>query len=501
MIATLYVPMIGAAVFTALIWAVVSGTARGIGRWVVCRCRPPRAGPGQRVLESGGIHAYQITGIGGPLDRYIGIVCGDLRRVHCAEVWVNSENTEMQMARFNEFSVSSIIRYEGAVHDEAGRVIDDGIADELARKLMGRRPVPPGTAIITRPGELRRNGVRYVAHVAAVQGEPGSGFRQIREVGRCVASVLAEVDRIGDPPPVETVLFPLLGTGQGAGKLAPTVRTLTGAVIDYFTATPDTHITTVFFLAYTDGELAACERAFAADQRLRPTAADKAAVLRDRGGRHPPVDDQQTFAVSGRPDTTITRGRRKLQMGFAVDVSGYGTRPALAQEAVQERLSRLIGRVLERCRVGWDEVGHQLTGDGGIIILPSDIDPTAALPELVRSTARHLAEDNRLHGDRIRLRMAVGVGIVGHGAAGFTGAMVVEISRMLDCDPLRQALLDHPDADVAILLSDHVHTYVVRPGYPGLPAAEFRSVTVDLKEYRESAWLWVSQPGSQQWPR
>jgi O-acetyl-ADP-ribose deacetylase (regulator of RNase III) len=501
MIATLYVLMIGAAVFTMLIWAVMSGTARGIGRGVVRRCRPPRAETGHRVLESGGIRPYQVTGIGGRLDRYIGIVCGDLRRVHCAEVWVNSENTEMQMARFNEFSVSSIIRYEGAVHDETGRVIDDGIADELARKLMGHRPVLPGTVIITRPGELRRNGVRYVAHVAAVQGEPGSGFRQIREVGRCVASVLAEIDRIDDPLPVETVLFPLLGTGQGAGELVPTVRTLTGAVIDYFIATPDTHVTTVFFLAYTDGELAAFEHDFAADQRLRPVEADKVAVLRDRGGRHPPVDDQQMFAVSGRPDTTPIPGQRKLRMGFAVDVSSYGKRPALAQEAVQERLSQLIGRVLERCRVGWDEVDHQLAGDGGIIVLPSDIDPTAVLPELVRSTARCLAEDNRLHDDRIRLRMAVGVGIVGHGAAGFTGAMVIGISRMLDCDPLRQALLDHPDADVAVLLSDHVHTYVVRPGYPGLPAAEFRLVTVELKEFRESAWLWVSQSASQQRPR
>jgi hypothetical protein len=267
---------------------------------------------------------------------------------------------------------------------------------------------------------------------------------------------------------------------------------LTGAVIDYFIVTPDTRITTVFLLAYTDDEFAACEDAFAADQRLRPVATDVGAVLREASGRHKPLRDEQTFAPSGRPDAAPIPGRRKLQMGFAVDVTGYGARPALAQEAVQDRLSSLIGRVLQSCRVGWDEVGHQWSGDGGIILLPNDIDPTIALPELVRSTVRHLAEDNRLHDDRIRLRMAVGVGIVGYGAAGFTGSMVVGISRMLDSAPLRQALLDHPDADVAILLSDHVHTYIVRPGYPGLPAANFRLVTVEIKEFRESAWLWVS---------
>jgi hypothetical protein len=270
---------------------------------------------------------------------------------------------------------------------------------------------------------------------------------------------------------------------------------LTGAVIDYFIVTPGTSISTVFFLAYTDAELAACEAVFAADRRLRPVAVDAAAVLRGGGGRRKPPDHVQALAQStpsGGPYAVPVPGRRKLQMGFALDVAGYGARPALAQEAVQDRLSRLIGRVLQACRVGWDEVGHQWAGDGGIIVLPSDIDPTTTLPGLVRSTGRYLAEDNRLHDDRIRLRMAVGVGIVGRGAAGFTGSMVVEISRLLDSVPLRQALADLPDADVAILVSDHVHAYVVRPGYPGLPAAGFRPVTVEHKEFSQPAWLWVS---------
>jgi hypothetical protein len=41
-------------------------------------------------------------------------------------------------------------------------------------------------------------------------------------------------------------------------------------------------------------------------------------------------------------------------------------------------------------------------------------------------------------------------------------------------------------------VSDHVHAYVVRPGYPGLPAAGFRPVTVEHKEFSQPAWLWVS---------
>jgi O-acetyl-ADP-ribose deacetylase (regulator of RNase III) len=466
--------LLSAAVLAVLIWAAVWRTAR----------RARRAVRRPRPLESNEIRAYQITGMPG---RYAGIVCGDLRRVYGADVWVNSENTEMQMARFEEFSVSSIIRYEGAVRDETGRVIDDRIADELARKLKGRRPVPPGMAITTGSGELRRNGVRYVVHVAAVQGEPGSGFRQIREVGRCVTNAMAEVDRIGDRPPARTILFPLLGTGQGGAELRPTIGAMTGAVIDYFAANPGTHITTVLFLAYTDVELVACEEVLGASQRLAVAAnIPEPAPLADS---RDPAPGEGAYQGPGPQDAP---GRRKLQMGFAIDVVGFGTRTALAQESVQERLSRLIGHVLKSCQVGWDEVGYQWAGDGGIVVLPSDIDPTTALPEMVRSTARCLAEDNRQHDDRIRLRMTVGVGIVGPGAVGFAGSMVIGISRMLDSAPLRAAITDHPGADLAILLSDHVHAYVIRPGYPGLPAAEFRPVDVAMKEFREPAWLWIS---------
>ncbi len=237
-----------------------------------------RAGREPAVLEYSEVRRYQVGGLAARAERYLGIVTGDIRRVRCAEVWVNPENTEMEMARFSEFSVSSIIRYEGAVRDDLGKVISDRIADELTRKVAGRAPVLPGTAIRTGPGELTRYQVRYIVHVAAVRGEPGAGFKQIREVGRCVTSAMAEVDKLNEQPPVSTVLFPLLGTGQGGGDLKATISALTGSAIDYFASVPRTRITTVYFLAYTDIELAALESLLSTSDRM----------LRDRPARSLP---------------------------------------------------------------------------------------------------------------------------------------------------------------------------------------------------------------------
>jgi O-acetyl-ADP-ribose deacetylase (regulator of RNase III) len=203
---------------------------------------------------------------------WIGIIAGDIRRVRCVDVWVNSENTDMAMSRIYEYSVSGIIRYEGARHDNAGRVMDDSVADELTRTVADRRPVAAGTAVFTGSGELaRRNDVRYVIHVASVQGEPGAGFRQVREVGRCVYSALAEAEQLGgDERPVESILFPLLGTGTAGADLTTTVDSMINATVDYLATTRSTRIKTVYFLAYTDVELATCRAALDSCSRMRP---------------------------------------------------------------------------------------------------------------------------------------------------------------------------------------------------------------------------------------
>jgi O-acetyl-ADP-ribose deacetylase (regulator of RNase III) len=205
----------------------------------------------------------------------IGIVTGTLHRVRCADIWVNSENVGMEMSRPTEFSISAIVRYWGARRDRAGRVVEDLIADDLAAKLPNQRPVVPGTAVVTGAGALTEsNNVHHVIHVAAVQGEPGAGFRQIHDIGRCVTNALAEADRlaVAGGPQAQTILFPLLGTGVAGADLTPTVHSLLDAAIGYLAATPTTALRVVYFLAYTEVELAVLKKIMHSSPRLLPGA-------------------------------------------------------------------------------------------------------------------------------------------------------------------------------------------------------------------------------------
>jgi hypothetical protein len=121
----------------------------------------------------------------------IGLITGDIRDVRGIDVWVNSENTNMQMARFYESSISGIIRYSGAQQDPFGDVSNDLIADELKRVMRSTTHVHPGTVLVTGPGTLfQSHGVKKIFHVASVQGEVGYGYRPVSDITRCIKNCL-----------------------------------------------------------------------------------------------------------------------------------------------------------------------------------------------------------------------------------------------------------------------------------------------------------------------
>ena len=214
-------------------------------------------------------------------DRRVGLVTGELRKVHGIDIWVNSENTYMQMARHFDPSVSGVIRYRGARRSEDGTVTDDLIADELAQ-CVGKNPnVPPGIVVATGSGELeRQNEVRFVFHAAAVTGQVGSGYHPIPDIAECVhnALELAEEDRFAAANPT-SILFPLLGTGTGRADVEETAPRLIRAAIGHLSRHRNARITRVYFLVRDERQLTVC----------RGVLDEAKEVVRARTGSRPPA--------------------------------------------------------------------------------------------------------------------------------------------------------------------------------------------------------------------
>jgi hypothetical protein len=185
-------------------------------------------------------------------------------------------------------------------------------------------------------------------------------------------------------------------------------------------------------------------------------------------------------------------------MGFVLDVAGYGARSAPLRTDVQRRLPSMVSEMLANCGMDLHGVEHEWTGDGINAIMPADVDPSTALPILIRTLAGLLSEHNERASDRIRVRMAVGIGLVENSTAGFGGPMIIDMSRLVNSAPLRAALAAYPGADLVAALSDQVHSAIIQPGYPGIPGSQFTRAEVSEKEFNGTAWIWIS---ARQWTR
>jgi hypothetical protein len=111
-----------------------------------------------------------------------------------------------------------------------------------------------------------------------------------------------------------------------------------------------------------------------------------------------------------------------------------------------------------------------------------------------------LGQDNRRYHDRLRLRMAAAVGPFRRAALGYADSTIIEFCRLVDSPPLREAMDRHPDADLAVLLSDVLHRFTVRDGESGFDPTDFTPIQVNVKTFHDNAWLWVPQPPAKEPP-
>ena len=218
-----------------------------------------RIGTNPKPIPRTEIFRYGLNGL---INKHICLITGDLRHVRNIDVWVNSENTNMEMARHFDKSISSVIRYCGAKKDQAKRIVEDTIAKELLAIVGPGANIPAGDVIVTSAGELERSHqVKKIFHAAAVTGEPGKGYSPIQDIGQCVRSALELMDSEDmKNANLKSILFPLMGTGTGRGEVEAKAEELLVAAIAYLQSRPESQIENVYFLTWSEEDLAVCQR-------------------------------------------------------------------------------------------------------------------------------------------------------------------------------------------------------------------------------------------------
>ncbi|MBB5959567.1 tetratricopeptide (TPR) repeat protein [Saccharothrix tamanrassetensis] len=174
-----------------------------------------------------------------------------------------------------------------------------------------------------------------------------------------------------------------------------------------------------------------------------------------------------------------------------VDVEGFGdpSRTLPHQLGTRAGLYRVVAEALGAAGVPWEDCYHEDRGDGVLVLVP----PGHAKAPLVEVLPGALVEAVRAHNDtspaaqRTRLRVAVHAGEVVFDRHGVTSTAVTTAFRLLDAPPVRQALARSPGL-VALVVSRWLFDEVVRQSAV-LDPATFRPVPVEVKEFRDTAWI------------
>lgn len=217
-------------------------------------------------------------------ERILGLITGDIQQVRDIDLWVNSENTNLQMGRFYDPSISGLIRYLGAEKDKEGNVIDDIVADALMKCRAESTPenggqkgdfpaVKPGLAYWTTSGKLKEtHNVQGIIHVATVFGEIGQGYTPLKNMGACVHNALAKADEFAVDMDKNklSIVFPLFGTGTAKGNLDLVVQDLFYATLSYFESHPNSRVNRVYFLAWKEYERDTCLHVLNGIEALNP---------------------------------------------------------------------------------------------------------------------------------------------------------------------------------------------------------------------------------------
>ncbi|MFY1668395.1 TIR domain-containing protein [Plantactinospora sp. WMMB334] len=243
----------------------------------------------RKAADRQSVASFEIPGA--PRSLTLHLASGDMAKVRNIDVLVNSENNYMQMARFFESqTVSSVLRHRGA--SLRNGTYRDTIQRELDWQLRDRgRPVQAGEVFPTSAGgpdsELARvNKARVILHVAAVQAVEAENrvvpFKQPHQIESSMRAALAAISTLNgsagvfSPPgsdqraeqerlaaegrgSLESIIFPLLGTGSAGAEPVEVVGPMVDGLVGYLSDSENRNLARtlrrLYFSAYAEEDV------------------------------------------------------------------------------------------------------------------------------------------------------------------------------------------------------------------------------------------------------
>lgn len=195
----------------------------------------------------------------------------------------------------------------------------------------------------------------------------------------------------------------------------------------------------------------------------------------------PVASNPSTRSYSG----GAVHGRTPLAFRFltAVDVEGCSRRPAAEQAKIQDKLEYAMSEAAARTALDRRRWYRQPRGDGELAVLPQCANGLSLVADYPRNLAAVLSETNHsaTPGSRLRIRMAIHHGTVSPGRFGPVGVAPILVSRLVDAQVLRNALSQHHDIDIALIISATVYDEIVQSRFYDLDPDALSRTIISVK--------------------
>jgi O-acetyl-ADP-ribose deacetylase (regulator of RNase III) len=162
---------------------------------------------------------FTVEGLAG--DQRIVLATGDIQELgeHRPTVVVSPESMYMQLARYGDLAISGILRSMDAERSSGGMIIRDSLNECLQELIKTKKinlPVSPASVLATPTDQLAKCGVRYVFHVAALEGSRGAGYRTPTHLlDDCVRTCFNQLAELSSKDKtINSILFPMIGAGS-----------------------------------------------------------------------------------------------------------------------------------------------------------------------------------------------------------------------------------------------------------------------------------------------
>lgn len=176
----------------------------------------------------------------------------------------------------------------------------------------------------------------------------------------------------------------------------------------------------------------------------------------------------------GPPPSVEARGQRgqggrspeHALYAFA-DIVGYSQLSARLQKASQDYLATVLDEGVAEAGVLSGHVSWQDQGDASLMTFPADTDVAkvlAVMPRYLNDELLARNQDMAPHA-RIRLRVAFTMGVSVPGATGWAGEAPIAVARLVNWVPFRHAMTRAADAQVGVIIDDHLYGQYVRQGF------------------------------------